>query len=226
MHEAFKTWDLANESLESVEDRIHDGAPREKLHERAAECAQRVLSVPWLRVAPEAAVAELGPGVGYIMQAMAQQAGLARIHGLDVAPAMIAHANARIRRDGLSPERFRFEHYDGVHFPWKDDTLDLFYSIAAVQHIPKPYAYNAFFEMNRCLKPGGTAFLQLLSWDFVPRQYHSFAEEVRNQVTGATTHWHHYYDREELEAILTHGLKPSMRILVPDGVSIWMAWRK
>ncbi len=35
MHPAFETWDIATESLESVENRIHDGVPREQLRNRA-----------------------------------------------------------------------------------------------------------------------------------------------------------------------------------------------
>ncbi len=31
MHPAFETWDIASESLESVENRIHDGVPREEI---------------------------------------------------------------------------------------------------------------------------------------------------------------------------------------------------
>ena len=226
MREAFQTWDTPEESLESVEERIHDGAPRAKLHERAAEYARHILAVPWLALRPTDAVVEIGSGVGYIMQAVAEAAGLQRITGLDVAMGMIAHAEERIRRDRLSSERYRFQHYDGVHMPWEDGTVDLFYSVAAIQHIPKPFAYNLFLEANRCLRPGGTAFLHLLGWGFVSQQYLSFAEEIRNQVSGATTHWHHYYDREELEALFTHALGSPRRILMEDGVSIWVAWQK
>ena len=226
MHEAFKTWDTPEESLESVEARIHDGAARDELHARAAQYARHILAVPWLALRPTDLVVEIGSGVGYIMQGVAEAAGLASINGLDVARGMIAHAEERIRRDGLPPGRFRFHHYDGVHMPWRDGTVDLFYSVAAIQHIPKPFAYNLFLEAHRCLRPGGTAFLHLLGWDFVPKQYLSFAEEVRNQVEGKTTHWHHYYDREELEALFTHGLGAPRRIVLQDGVSIWVAWQK
>jgi ubiquinone/menaquinone biosynthesis C-methylase UbiE len=226
MHDAFKAWDLAEEPLEAVEARIHDGAPREGLRERGLECAQRILAVPWLSLRPEDTVVEVGSGVGYIMQAVAERSGLARVTGLDVAPSMIAHAKARLRRDGLPLERFRFERYDGLTFPWPDATVDLFYSIATIQHIPKPHAYQVLLEMHRCLKPGGTAFIQVLSWDFMHKHGISFATEIQNQIRGAKTHWHHYYDTRELEAILTHGLEAPYRIIASDGTSLWAAWRK
>jgi ubiquinone/menaquinone biosynthesis C-methylase UbiE len=227
MQDAFKTWDAAGETLEAVEARIHDGVPREKLHERAAGYARRVLrAAPWLRVNRSDTIVEVGPGVGYIMQAVAEQSGAAAITGLDVAPSMIAHAEARLQRDGLSADRFRFQQYDGVRFPWPDETIDLFYSVAAIQHIPKPFAYNVFLEMQRCLRPRGTAVIHLLSWDFVARGHVNFADEIRHQVSGAHTHWHHFYDRAELETILRYVLKASTSRFDEEHGSIWMAWQK
>jgi ubiquinone/menaquinone biosynthesis C-methylase UbiE len=227
MQDAFKTWDIADETLESVEARIHDGVPREKLHARADGYAKRVLNAaPWLRVQPSDTIVEVGPGVGYIMQAVAERCGAAAITGLDVAPAMIGHAQARLQRDGLSPDRFRFQHYDGVHFPWPDASVDLFYSVAAIQHIPKPFAYNVFLEIHRCLRPHGTAVLHLLSWEFVADGQVNFAEEIRHQVTGTQTHWHHFYDRTELETIVQHVLKASTHRIDARHGSIWLAWQK
>ena len=227
MHEAFKAWDAAQETLESIEDRIHDGVPREKLLDRGAGYAARVLAAPtWMKLRPKDLVVEIGSGVGYVMQALADQAGLERVTGLDVAPAMIEHAKARLQRDGLPAERFAFQHYDGITLPWKDGTVDLFYSVAVVLHIPKPLAYHLMLEIQRCLKPGGTAVLQTLSWDFLPHHHLSFAQEIENQVKGTTTHWHHFYDRIELETILTHGLHVREQRIAQEGASIWVAWRK
>jgi len=227
MHDAFKVWDIRGESLESVEARIHDGVPAERLHDRAAGMAERVRRIPtWLTLDPQKTVVEVGPGVGYIMQAMVNQTGLARITGLDVAPTMNEQARARVARDGLSAECFRFTTYDGVNFPWKDGEVDLFYSVAAIQHIPKPFAYNVLLEMNRCLRPGGTAVVQLLTWDILARDPSYFAQEIRNQIQGKTVHWHHFYERAELEALARWALSAAdYRIYVED-VSIWLAWKK
>ena len=227
MHDAFRTWDAAGESLESVEARIHDGVPRDKLRERAAGYARRLLRLaPWLRVGRHDLVVEVGPGVGYIMEAFAEQSGVAAITGLDVAPAMIAHARARVRRDGLPEERFHFAQYDGVTFPWPDASVDVFYSVAAIQHIPKPFAYNVLIEMQRCLKPGGTALLHLLSWATLAAGHVDFRQEIRHQVTGSPTHWHHFYDREELEAVLVHGLGIRRHRIDADRGSLWVAWSR
>lgn len=227
MHDAFRTWDAPGETLEAVEARIHDGVPREKLHERAGAYAKQIRrAAPWLRIGSTDLVVEVGPGVGYVMEAIAEQSGAATITGLDVAPSMIAHAEARLKRDGLPPDRFRFQAYDGVHFPWPDGAVDVFYSVAAIQHIPKPHAYNVFLEMHRCLKPGGTAIVHLLSWEYVAAGRVDFADEVRRQVAGAHTHWHHFYDRTELETIVRHVLKAARHRLDEESGSFWLAWQK
>jgi ubiquinone/menaquinone biosynthesis C-methylase UbiE len=226
MHNAFKIWDNAAEPLESVETRIHDGVPLESLHARAQGYVETILKQLPNRLPPNPMVVEVGPGVGYIMQSFAERTGVARVVGLDVAPSMIERARERLARDGVSPQRFDFVLYDGVTFPWLDDHVDLFYSVAAIQHIPKPFAYNVLFEMQRCLKRGGTAVVHLLSWDMPKHGDFSLVDEVRRQIKGEVGHWHHFYDRIELETLATHGIKPAWYRIVPAGNSIWIAWTK
>jgi hypothetical protein len=33
-----------------------------------------------------------------------------------------------------------------------------------------------------------------------------FGQEVERQIRGGEEHWHHYYSRDELEAVLTYGI--------------------
>jgi protein-L-isoaspartate O-methyltransferase len=184
MEDAFKTWDAADESLEAIEARIHDGVERNRLTDRARGYARRVvMAAPWLSLRPSAVVVEVGPGVAYVMQAVAELAGLDRIRGLDVAPAMVGHARARLRRDGLSEERFQLELYDGVTSPWPDGMADLCYSVAAIQHVPKPFAYNILFEMHRCLAAGGTAVVHVLNWSAVTE----YGFSLRNESTARSS---------------------------------------
>jgi ubiquinone/menaquinone biosynthesis C-methylase UbiE len=226
MHDAFATWDTG-ESLEAIEARIHDGVSNDKLRERGRGYVTHMFKLfPWVRPSADAAIVEVGPGVGYIMEALAKETGAVRITGLDVAPNMVARARERIKRDCLPEGRFEFALYDGVTLPWADGSVDFFYSVAAIQHIPKPHAYNLFLEMHRCLKPTGSSVVHLLSWDILPQMHLSFADEIRHQVTGTPTHWHHFYDRVELETVLGHGVKAADFQVVPDGGAIWCAWGK
>jgi ubiquinone/menaquinone biosynthesis C-methylase UbiE len=226
MHNAFKVWDNAGEPLESVEARIHDGVPAEELRSRALGYINWMAKRLPKRLPPDSVVVEVGPGVGYIMEAFAERTAVSRVIGLDVAPQMVERARERIARDGQPADRFEFVLYDGTTFPWDADQVDVFYSVAAIQHIPKPYAYNVLFEMNRCLKPGGRAIVHLLSWELVKREEFSLVDEVRQQIAGAVSHWHHFYDAIELDTIASRAIKPASYKVVPDGISIWLVWTK
>lgn len=227
MAKAHDTWNLATEPLESVERRIHDGVPLRDLHGRAQGYAKGILGHYFTEATipprSDANVVEIGPGLGYIMQAMMSETGVEKVIGLDIAEHMITHARKRILRDGLSFERFEFLHYDGVEFPFPNRSIDMFYSVAAIQHIPKPYAYNIFFEICRCLKPGGTAVIQLLHWNVILKDHVDLKAEISRQIKGANEHWHHYYDETEIGAILNSiGVYPD--ITNYDG-ALWVRWR-
>ena len=88
LHPAFQTWNQRDEPLESVEARIHDGVPLDQLHERAWGYLNTLYTLfPYAAPKETDVVVEIGPGVGYIMEAMMNRFSPARIIGLDVAPA-------------------------------------------------------------------------------------------------------------------------------------------
>jgi ubiquinone/menaquinone biosynthesis C-methylase UbiE len=203
---AFKTWDRA-ESLGSIERRIHDGVPVSMLHERADNYLNTLSTAfPWTLPRKGAVILEIGSGVGYIMQAASAKLRPSRIIGLDVAPAMIEKAKERLARDrvGIPAE---FLAYDGITIPLDDQSIDFIYSVACLQHIPKPYVYNLFGEMLRILKPGGAAALHFLSFSVlkIRKDSFDFKLETAQQLAGAEGHWHHFYSREELIQVLTNG---------------------
>ena len=221
---AFSVWEQANRPLHAVEADIHDGVPLDKLQARADGYVREIFRLfPWLKVARDATVVEVGPGVGYIMQALAAHTGVSKIVGLDVSKGMIEHARQRIARDALPVERFDFQHYDGIKFPFADRSVDLFYSVAAVQHVPKPFAYNIFREMTRCLKPTGHAVVHLLNWGELRSVEEPFSAEIDRQIRGDPGHWHHYYDRIELSELFRHGLGIE-NFVVREADAIWIAW--
>jgi SAM-dependent methyltransferase len=210
---AFKTWNRAEESLASVERRIHDGVPVNKLRERAQDYVRTLSShFSWAMPQKGALILEIGSGVGYIMEAAAQKFDPSRIIGLDIAPAMI--------------EKAEFLSYDGVTIPLEPGSVDYIYSVACLQHIPKPYVYNLFGEMLRVLKPTGAATLHFMS--FAVLQLHkdrfSFRTEIAQQLAGAEGHWHHFYTQEELMYVLTYGYDAQrVKIKEKEG-SLWVAF--
>jgi len=200
---AAKVWNDPSENLESVSQRIHDGVPVELLSARGQSYVDQIFGLfPYARPKDGASIMEIGSGVGYIMEAMdkgTRARGMTprEIIGLDIAEHMIELAKARLHGNPI----FRFAHYDGVHVPLPDHSLDLIYSIAALQHVPRPYVFNLFFEILRLLKHDGYAIIQLLGVKQLrsqPRMAIPWREEIQRQVTHAVEHWHHYYSTEEL----------------------------
>jgi ubiquinone/menaquinone biosynthesis C-methylase UbiE len=206
---AAATWNDPDESLDSVNARIHDGVALDKLRERADGYVQLMLGqFPYITLPGRPSCLEIGSGTGYIMEALNRALNLkgcppASITGLDIAEHMLARA--RLRLGNKHP--FRFLHYDGLTVPIADSSLDLVYSVAALQHVPKPYVYNLFFEIRRLLKPTGFAVLHLISFKHLPEQerHSPWRDEVRRQIGRDTGHWHHFYSRAELENVLQVG---------------------
>ena len=225
MHTAFETWNHPGESLESVEARIHDGVPLHKLKDRAQGYLTTIYSL-FPQAAPRHTdtVLEIGPGVGYIMQASMERFKPARIIGLDVAPAMVEHAKARLKRDRVDTSNWSFEVYDGVTMPFADRSIDHVYSVASLQHVPKLYVYHLFAEMVRVLRDGYAAF-QLLSFSFLPKHHMPFLEEVTQQLEGIEGHWHHFYARDELLYVLPAVGAKDVSVTELDG-NLWTVFRR
>lgn len=228
---AHDTWNEAEETLDAIENRIHDNVPPAQLLERGKKYAHNVMGGPFQKPTPvlnvNSKVVEIGSGVGYIMQGMMGITNVQQIHGLDIAENMITHAKERVLRDGLDIERYQFVHYDGVNFPFTDSSVDMFYSVAAIQHIPKPFAYNIFYEIQRCLKANGWAVIHLIHWDHLNTNEiarNDFPREIKRQIHSVKGHWHHYYNEEELSAVLgAIGIKPEFARV---GASFWVRWKK
>jgi len=229
MHPSFETWDIESESLESVENRIHDGVPREALQARAKGYIDTFSRLfPWSLPEAGGRILEIGSGLGYVMQAAAERFAPASVTGLDVASNMIDKAKQRLARDGAQDSRFDFKLYDGVSIPFEDNSFDFVYSVATIQHIPKSYAYNLFFEINRILKPTGFAALHLLSYALLPSHLSLFPlkEEVLKQIRNEVGHWHFFYSQQELLYVLSVGVGVGWLACREENGSIWLTFSK
>jgi SAM-dependent methyltransferase len=201
---AAKTWNRI-EPLDLTNRRIHDGAV--DLRARADDYVSLLFGNFAYAIPPAAAaVLEIGSGVGWIMEAInrflsARARQPTKIVGLDIAPNMLAKARSRLGESAP----YAWQLYDGVTIPLADGSLDLIYSVAALQHIPRPFVFNLFFEILRLLHARGFAILHFLSTDNLPRQepLHPWRLEIDNQIRGEETHWHHFYTAKELSDVLS-----------------------
>jgi len=229
---AAAAWDASRETLEQVNWRIHDGVQADQLDARADGIIAKLFSLFELSKLRIERVLEIGSGVGYLMEAVERRTrkhpDRQEIVGLDISASMIAKAKERLAgtpsyQSGL----FRFESYDGVAMPFPDGHFDLIYSAAALQHIPKPYVYNLFFEIKRTLKDTGLAALQFLPFSLLPQQETQWPwrTEILQQIGQVPSgHWHHYYSSDELEHVLRHGTGfPHVQIDASDNLWVCVA---
>jgi ubiquinone/menaquinone biosynthesis C-methylase UbiE len=223
---AARAWDVKAETIEDINRRIHDGVPLTDLHKRAEGYASRIMSCLPADARPTH-ILEIGPGVGFIIEAMAQRLPGSGFVGLDISQSMIEKAEVRMRADAPSVNAC-FYCYDGVTVPLSDSSFDLIYSVAALQHVPKPYVYNLFFEIKRLLTSTGLAVIHLLRFSDIAgnEAWFPWDEEVAQQVGKPRTsdrnahgHWHHYYAVEELTAVL--GATGFTKIEIKTEAGLW-----
>ncbi len=227
---AAATWDDPNENIEATNARIHDGVPIDKLEDRADSYIQTIFGLfPYIQLPQQPTCLEIGSGTGYIMEALDRELTRQRksplwIGGLDIAKNMLAKAKARLGKKKL----FKFFLYDGMSVPLPEESVDFIYSVAALQHVPKPYVYNPFFEMLRIVKQEGFVAIHLLSFKHlaVQEQFFSWREEIKQQITGGRGHWHHFYSQEELEMVLSVGTGVPYVNIHDDGCGIWVCFHK
>lgn len=97
---------------------------------------------------PDAVVADVGTGTGFVLQGLLPFAG--RLVGFDASPEMLqvaadnlVHANTRVE----------LRVADGAALPAEDETFDAVFANMYLHHTPDPA--QAVAEMARILKPGG-----------------------------------------------------------------------
>ena len=217
-----QTW-VQPSTLDSLNARIHDGVPVEQLEQRASDrrdlCFEELF--PYARPEAGARVLELGPGVGWIMEAMLARYPIGEIVGLDVSPVMIENAKQR-----WSDPRASYVLYGGLRVPLADNSFDNIYSIATLQHVEKHHAFLVLQELVRLLKPGGHGTVHLLSVHHVRTTGASMEQEAWKHVLNTNTHWMHYYSFDEIVVLFSYGLGVSDLDVKFWGTSFWVHFSK
>jgi glycosyltransferase involved in cell wall biosynthesis/ubiquinone/menaquinone biosynthesis C-methylase UbiE len=99
---------------------------------------------------------DFGCGPGRLTQALARH--FREVHGVDIAPSMIARAE-RLNQQGA---RCRYHLNEAPDLRLFDaDTFDLVYSWLVLQHMPKQLALGYIAEFARVTKPGGVIVFQV-----------------------------------------------------------------
>jgi ubiquinone/menaquinone biosynthesis C-methylase UbiE len=126
------------------------------------EQALRQMTADLAHLQPREAVLDVGCGTGTLALVAKRGVGAAgRVAGIDPAPQMIARAQSKAARRGLSID-FRV----GVieRLPYPDHTFDVVLSSLMMHHLPDDLKRQGLAEIVRVLKPGG----RLLVLDALP----------------------------------------------------------
>ena len=112
----------------------------------------------WLDWVPDqaAAVLDAGCNVGATVMALSER-GVARVEGVDINPAAIESARARVNgRPGIA-----FRHASCDELPFEDSTFDAITCFEVIEHVPEQLRPAVFSEFHRVLKPGGRLILSV-----------------------------------------------------------------
>lgn len=202
-HPQIRLW-RQDADLATLQRTLHDDVPPDpkSLMRRARSYRDTLFRDLYPNAAPAAGsrVLEVGPGVGWIMQAMVEGfPQIKSITGLDVSPTVAREARRRWTGRGVIHTA-----YDGLRFPFADDTFDTVYSCAAIQHIEKHWAFFTLSEIYRTLREGGHAVLHVMSVHHIPEAATSYVDEAQRHVEMRDdSWWMHYYSYDELFVLLS-----------------------
>ena len=124
---------------------------------RQVVASDEALLLPLLRAAlrerANPQVLDVATGTGRLPLLLGRQDWFTgTICALDLAPAMLERAQAKIDAAGLS-QRVTFYQGDADRLPWPDASFDTVTSLEALEFFPRPR--RALAEMVRALRPGG-----------------------------------------------------------------------
>lgn len=109
----------------------------------------------YIPVEPGMKILDLGTGSGYLAFPFAKKYKQAEITGLDIVEKTLADNQRKAEIEGIN--NLRFVSYDGVHFPFENNSFDIVISRYALHHFP--VICDTFYEISRVLKKNGIFFL-------------------------------------------------------------------
>ncbi|MDO4491245.1 MAG: class I SAM-dependent methyltransferase [Lachnospiraceae bacterium] len=141
-----------NVTKEEFEQSFREGA----FYNKQTQDQEHLRSIlEFVNVAPDMKILDLGCGTGYLSFPLACANANATVVGLDIVTETLKDNEQRAKEQGIT--NLSFVSYDGMTFPFEDQTFDLIVSRYALHHFPDiEYSLK---EISRVLKKNGRFFL-------------------------------------------------------------------
>jgi len=125
-----------------------------------------------LAITSHHSILEYGSGTGAFAIAAAETG--AKIVAVDISPAMLEFAARKAKEAGLETVTFRRDAY--LTHDQSDESVDFVVTKFALHHLPDFWKVSALRRIWRCLKLGGTFYLQDVVFSFEPDAHSSELE--------------------------------------------------
>ena len=172
----------------------------------------------------ELTLLEVGCGTGNYLAALEPHLG--RLVGLDLEPAMLERAAAKLEA-ALEAGRLELRHGSALDLPWPEASFDAVLINQVLHHLPgeagDPFAgwKRALAEIARVLRPGGVAVIGTSAHAQLERGYwyYRLLPAARARIRAR------YLDLDDLEEVLgATGLVPAGRLVPVDAVLMGEAY--
>lgn len=100
-------------------------------------------------------ILDIGTGTGYLAFPLAEEFPAASICGIDIAETIIEKNKEVVTEKGIS--NLVFQAFDGLRYPFDDDSFDLIVTRYAFHHFPN--ITDAIQQMNKLLVKGGKVLI-------------------------------------------------------------------
>lgn len=100
-------------------------------------------------------ILDLGTGSGYLAFPFAEKYTQVEVFGLDIVEKTLEENQSKAKLGGI--DNLYFVNYEGMDFPFEDDSFDIVMTRYALHHFPT--IEDTFREISRVLKKNGVFFL-------------------------------------------------------------------
>lgn len=135
---------------------------------------------------PGEKVGDVGCGSGQFLLLLSEFAQPSYMYGIEISARLIENANRLFNT--LPHKNYKFEEYDGVHFPPTLGDLDVIYLIDVLHHVPSKNQRQFLKDLVGIMKPGARLVLKDINASSLlvyANKLHDlvFAREIGNEIS-------------------------------------------